>query len=213
MNQGLSLCNIAARTGHATGTNVDEYVDPTNPVRSFPAANALHGNQNLKAKPVLPELSAVGMHNRSQWIALIDAAFLVSVPSSKAEGEHFVILELIMASMIRHYENILRECGEGSRFVSDLQKAAKNINLTDAAHPSLPPKLVLLEWSKAIQSDLKMRMLQEDVETTDPDGTKDHSLIAHMAKDLADLKQSNNEVVIEVAAQKATIIDQDKIMV
>eukprot|EP00956_Cyclotella_meneghiniana_P002525 scaffold2885_cov62-Cyclotella_meneghiniana.AAC.2 len=52
---GLSIFNVSSRTGHSTGTTIDNYIDPSNPVTSFPAANALHGVTTLTALPVLPQ--------------------------------------------------------------------------------------------------------------------------------------------------------------
>jgi hypothetical protein len=60
----------------------------------FPAANALHGNRTLSALPVLPQMNAVGAHNRPQWDALIEKVFVVNVPDFLADGRHRVILEV-----------------------------------------------------------------------------------------------------------------------
>eukprot|EP00804_Cyclotella_cryptica_P012195 CCRYP_009881-RA/>CCRYP_009881-RA protein AED:0.04 eAED:0.01 QI:0/0/0/1/1/1/2/0/500 len=143
--------------GHSTGTTVDNYIDPSNPVTSFPAANALHGVTTLTALPVLPEMNAVGRHNRPQWEALIDRVFAVNVPHFMPDGRHRVILEVCLASMIRHYESVLEKCGAQSLFVTKLTEAATEVRLRDDAHPGLAPPIVLLEWSKTIRSDFKMR--------------------------------------------------------
>eukprot|EP00956_Cyclotella_meneghiniana_P041727 scaffold237351_cov53-Cyclotella_meneghiniana.AAC.1 len=90
---GLSIFNVSSRTGHSTGTTIDNYIDPSNPVTSFPAANALHGVTTLTALPVLPEMNAVGRHNRPQWEALIGRVFAVNVPHFMPDGRHRVILE------------------------------------------------------------------------------------------------------------------------
>jgi hypothetical protein len=70
MRTGLTITNMSARTGHAIGI-FDIYTDHSNPVTSFPAANALHGNPDLNAMPVLPRMDAVGARNRPQWFNCI----------------------------------------------------------------------------------------------------------------------------------------------
>jgi len=61
----ITLFMVVARTGHATGAVVDAYLDAMNPLRSLPAANALHGNA-LNMNPVMPNIDAVGKGNRQQ---------------------------------------------------------------------------------------------------------------------------------------------------
>jgi hypothetical protein len=74
----------------STGTTTDDYVDPMNPCRSLPAANALHQNTTLYAKPVLPQMEAVGRQNHSQWKALMDKAFIISVYRNSYQMESTV---------------------------------------------------------------------------------------------------------------------------
>lgn len=88
-------------------------------------------------------------------------------------------------------------------------KAAQDINLHNDQHPGLPPKRVLLEWSKKIKSDVATRSRIEKVRAMDPDGSADQSLLAEMADDIKVLKQNNNDVVLEVATQTAIIIAQE----
>jgi hypothetical protein len=140
------LKRIMLKIFKTAAPNIKEYIDPSNPVTSFPAANALHGNRTLSALPLLPHMNAVGAHNHPQWEALIEKAFVVNVPDFSADGRHRVILEVCLASMIRHYESILHKCGAHCRFASDLANAAKEMKLHDDAHPNLTPELVLLEW-------------------------------------------------------------------
>ena len=88
-------------------------------------------------------------------------------------------------------------------------KAAQDINLHNDQHPGLPPKRVLLEWSKKIKSDVATRSRIEKVRVMDPDGSADQSLLVEMADDIKVLKQNNNDVVLEVATQTAIIIAQE----
>ncbi|KAL3785836.1 hypothetical protein HJC23_012391 [Cyclotella cryptica] len=202
---GLSIFNVSSRTGHSTGTTVDNYIDPSNPVTSFPAANALHGVTTLTALPVLPEMNAVGRHNRPQWEALIDRVFAVNVPHFMPDGRHRVILEVCLASMIRHYESVLEKCGAQSLFVTKLTEAATEVRLRDDAHPGLAPPIVLLEWSKTIRSDFKMRSRLERIKAMDPDGTRDKTLMAEMASDLKELKNARATLCLNWQARRQSL--------
>jgi hypothetical protein len=49
----ITLFVVCARSGHFTGTSLESYMDPMNPLHSLPAANALHRNITLNMKPVM----------------------------------------------------------------------------------------------------------------------------------------------------------------
>ncbi|KAL3795495.1 hypothetical protein ACHAWO_003295 [Cyclotella atomus] len=132
MNSGLSIFNLSARSGHSLGVAMQDYVDQNNPAASFPAANALHGQRTLSAIPVLPDFNAVGSSNRNQWVALVKAAFVITIPDFMPGGRHSIILEVMMASM-----------------------AVESIKLYDVQLPLLTPDLVLVEWSKKLSQDYK----------------------------------------------------------
>jgi hypothetical protein len=193
MNSGLSIFNLSARSGHSLGVAMQDYVDQNNPAASFPAANALHGQRTLSAIPVLPDFNAVGSSNRNQWVALVKAAFVITIPDFMPGGRHSIILEVMMASMVRHFEKIKETCGRRCRFVSDLIKAAESIKLHDVQHPLLTPELVLVEWSKKLSQDYKERERKNKIEAMDPRGTQQNHLLVQMADDLKRLIESRND--------------------
>lgn len=106
----ITLFMVCARSGHSTGTSPESYMDPMNPLRSLPAANALHGNA-LNMKPVMPKMNAVGSANREQVENFMDKVFLVDATDFKRGGRLNIILETCFASMIRHLPEIVRLCG------------------------------------------------------------------------------------------------------
>ena len=73
---------------------MDTYLDEMNPLRSLPAANALHGNP-LNMKPVMPDIyAAVGKAHQEQVKKLMDELFAVDVPEFKRGGRLNIILDI-----------------------------------------------------------------------------------------------------------------------
>mmetsp|Transcript_10357 Transcript_10357/g.17598 ORF Transcript_10357/g.17598 Transcript_10357/m.17598 type:complete len:493 (+) Transcript_10357:230-1708(+) len=208
----ITLFMVVARTGHATGAVVDAYLDAMNPLRSLPAANALHGNA-LNMNPVMPNIDAVGKGNRQQVEKLMDALFLIGVPDFQRGQKLNIILETCFASMIRHLPEIVRLCGGHCLFASTLFNAAEKIGLTDARFPGQDPKSVLLEWSKMVGDDYKVKFDLKNVEAMGPttqDSGAMYKMLSHVAGDVKELKNEKKEQELQVANLKAMVAYQNQ---
>ena len=136
--------------------------------------------------------------------------FLVSVPEFQEDGELRIVLEVCLASMLRHYQSIREKCGGHCRFISDLVNGAMAVKLRDDQYPELTPDLVLLEWSKKIQIHFNNESRKERIKAMDPEGTNGNSLLVEMSENISKLTENNNNILLEVATQKSTIIDLEK---
>ncbi len=212
MASDITLFMVCARTGHSTGFTVDTYLDDMHPLRSLPAANALHGNV-LNMKPVMPDINAVGEGNRGQVDKLMDELFAVDVPLFQRGGELRIILEHCFAAMVRHLPEMLRLCGGHCLVVSTLFKAADRIGLTDARFPDKVGRLVLLEWARFVADDYKKKFLENKLNAMGP-STQDHGvmfkMLSQIADDVSEMKEKNTEQELELANQKAIIACQAK---
>ena len=85
MSSFITLFMVYTRSGHWSGTCLESYMDEMNPLRSMPAANALHANP-LNMEPIMPDIDAVGGGNREQVEALLDGLFVVDMPDFKRGG-------------------------------------------------------------------------------------------------------------------------------
>lgn len=208
----ITFFMVVARTGHATGAVVDAYLDAMNPLRSLPAANALHGNA-LNMNPVMPNIDAVGKGNRQQVEKLMDALFLIGVPDFQRGQKLNSILETCFASMIRHLPEIVRLGGGHCLFASTLFNAAEKIALTDARFPGQDPKSVLLEWSKMVGDDYKEKFDLKNVEAMGPttqDSGAMYKMLSHVAGDVKELKDEKKDQELQLANQKANSIGQSE---
>jgi len=194
MASHITLFNVCARSGHSSGLTVDTYLDEMNPLRSLPAANALHGNP-LNMKPVMPDIyAAVGKAHQEQVNKLMDELFAVDVPDFKRGGRLNIILDICFSAMMRHLPEIVRLCGGHCLVVSTFFNAADKIGLSDARFPDKAPRVVLLEWCKMVGDDYKKKFDQKKLEAMGPSvqdgGGAMFNMLSQIASDVAEMKES-----------------------
>ena len=210
MTSFITIIEVCARSGHSTGTCIESYMDAMNPLRSLPAANALHGNP-LNMKPVMPQMDAVGRPNREQVEKLMDELFRVDVPEFQRGKRLNIILEICCASLIRHLPEIVRLCGGHCLVASTLFQAAEKIGLKDARFPNRDPSGVLLEWSKIVGEDYKQNFNTKKLEAIGPsthDSSAMYKMLSQVAGDVKELKDSKKDLELELASQKGVVAYQ-----
>ena len=160
----ITLFMVCAHSGHSTGTSLESYMDPMNPLHSLPAANALHRN-TLNMKPAIPKMDAIGTANQEQGEKLMEALFVINVPDFQPGKRLNIILETCFASMIHQLPEIVRLCSGHCLVASTLFNSAEKIGLTDLRFPDLDPKSVLLPRSKMVYDDYKEMFDVKNIET------------------------------------------------
>ena len=60
LHPGVGVFEACSRSGYATETNLDSYLDKMNPARGIPAANEFIGKANINEKIIVPSLSPIG---------------------------------------------------------------------------------------------------------------------------------------------------------
>jgi hypothetical protein len=202
----ITLFQATARTGHSTGTNVDSYLDRKNPARALPAANAIHGKKNLFTESVVPKLDSIGESNSAAFKALMNRMFSVNINDFRPGGKHYIILETCALSLIRHYPQIIKDCGPQNRITSDLLKHAHNAGIIHFGRPELSPISVLELWSKLINDDVDQRTKINTVNAMENDSPNSalFSLMADIARDMKEVKGQHRELVWELSSSKAT---------
>jgi len=166
MHSDANIFMVSSRSGHKIQQGFFPYLDRKNPVRGLPAALALHDHKHVKGEVILPNLTAVGSLNQQKVRALLKRVFAVNIPAFMPATEHneagrlFVVLEICLASLIRHYNNLtkVKRCrGETNVIVDGLLRHAEAVRVTEAGQPNLSCHEVLCLWSNRISSDCTTR--------------------------------------------------------
>ena len=228
MYPGISIFEATALTGHSVG-NLKSYLDQRNIVKALPAANALHQNKSLYVEPVLPTLESInagpGGANEEAFKRLVQHMFTVSIKDFQPGHKHYIILVTCALSLIRHYQDIISECGVSNFITSQLFTAAKNAKITDGESLYNPysnsTAAVIERWSSLMKEDISRRQKVKDAEALKSDHTnsvlvglltsiagdvkdqKDQSAV--LVRDLATAKSSQAQLIEQLEANKASI--------
>ncbi|KAG7372875.1 hypothetical protein IV203_033599 [Nitzschia inconspicua] len=173
LHRELSVFAGCARSGHSTGTTVDDYIDDNNPAYGLQAGMARRGYQdlasNLKAKIEVPRLEALGVEVAASVDELLSKVFIVHVPHfKKGQGKLHGVLRICLASLILYYPDVAKECGGGGNIIcTSLNKAAREAQIFDHRYGDTSPEALLGEWSKLIASDLASRRMPIPVINSD----------------------------------------------
>ena len=212
MYPGISVFEATALTGHSIG-NLRSYLDQRNIVKALPAANALHENKSLYTEPVLPTLKSInagpGGANEEAFKKLVQHMFTVSIEDFQPGHKHYIILVTCALSLIRHYQDIISECGPGNFITSQLFMHAKNARITDGGSPYNPytnTAIVIERWSSLIKEDIRCRQKVKDAEALKSDHTNSTlvGLLTSIATDVEDQKDQSAVLVRDLATAKSS---------
>jgi hypothetical protein len=84
--------DLAGRSGHATGTSIDSYLDKSYIVGGLRGAMALNGFNDVDADIKVPRLEALGAHASTAAQQLMSKLFVVSVATFSMRGELHIVL-------------------------------------------------------------------------------------------------------------------------
>lgn len=171
MHRDISEAETIARSGHATGSNIDKYIDRFNPTLNLPGAMALAGYSECHRIPSPPRFSAIGDYVMEDVQRLIDELFVISVPAMKRGGDLRPFLVSTAASMVMYHCDIKKDFGLHHPIVTKLEDAASKAKITDGASPSPSTTGVLEFWSKKILSDFIAKNDECDLSFGCPDKT------------------------------------------
>ena len=193
------LFETVARSGHATGINIDYYTDKKNPERSLPGARVLSGWKDAYAPNRVPRLESIGYHNKAAVRRLMDVLFVVSVDYFKPGKQLFVVLKIITASLIMYHQQVTLDLGPSNAVSTFMRDAARKAAVTDPQFPNIGPEATLMEWSKIVRKDFKS--INPEISNAKADLNTMASAINQMSALISTL---NQEVIglKSVAAQK-----------
>jgi hypothetical protein len=215
LHRELSIFEGCARSGHSTGTTVDDYVDEQNPGYGLKAGMARCGYNNLasnlREKIQVPRLEALGVDVADSADRLLCDTFIVNVPHfKKGEGKLHAVLRVCLASLILYYPDVAKECGGCNVICKSLNNAARNAKVHDSRFGNISPEALLVEWSKIIADDLAKRRMS--VSTVNPDlvsiasaQTQLLTMVTELTKQVHSLATRNTDLENKIAAQSSEL--------
>lgn len=117
---------------------------------------ALHGKKNLHTPAVTPSLDALGV-DKDCALRLMDEIFQCNIPKFEEGEELYVLREIMLASLLMHHRQLIKDCSAVNIVSSTLLEAAQRINITCSDSPGLPSDQVLRRWSESIEKDFQER--------------------------------------------------------
>mmetsp|Transcript_26075 Transcript_26075/g.52392 ORF Transcript_26075/g.52392 Transcript_26075/m.52392 type:complete len:322 (+) Transcript_26075:393-1358(+) len=135
--------------------------------------------------------------------------FTVSIEDFQPGHKHYIILVTCALSLIRHYQDIISECGPGNFITSQLFMHAKNARITDGGSPYNPytnTAIVIERWSSLIKEDIRCRQKVKDAEALKSDHTNSTlvGLLTSIATDVEDQKDQSAVLVRDLATAKSS---------
>jgi hypothetical protein len=152
--QALDACG---RSGHATGTSLDSYLDKTYILRGLRGGKALCKFKDIDADIKVPRLECLGAHTADAVRDLIREMFVVSVIAFLPAGSLHVVLRTCAASLIMYHRSVTKEFGDQNAVVSALRNAARKAEIKDLIFPNHSSESILDKWSDIIQKDFEAR--------------------------------------------------------
>jgi len=215
------LCNhpnirgldAAGRSGHATGTSIDAYLDKSYIDRGLRGGKALAGFKDVNLEVKVPRLECLGDAASESTQKLMEHLYVVSPPLDKlfcAGGQLRIVLKTCSASLIMYHQTVMRQFGLTNAVVTKLREAARRANISDARFPSLSPESLLDRWSEIIMRDFQER--NPAIVRATPDGEKT-AIVLNQHTDLllklhtmvSEMQRSNEESGQRITSQERTI--------
>lgn len=181
------LFETVARTGHATGINIDYYTDKNNVERSLIGARVLSGWGDTHRITKVPRLECLGVGNKEAVRRLMDQMFVISVDFFNPRGRLFPVIKTVGASMVMYHNQVTDDLGPGNAVTTKMEECARLAAIVDPRFPSLSPEATLVEWSKIIREDFESRNPEIAIASANLESMS--SSINQMAACITSLKQ------------------------
>ena len=214
MHGCINVFEACARSGHSTGTTLDEYLDEKNALRGLKAAMARCCYKNLTTdldrRIHVPRLSSLGGEALEYAMLLMDDVFLVSVPHFQQQGKLRAVLAICMATLILYHPQVAKECGGGNIICKALNESARRVKIKDLRFPEHSPEALLLEWSTIIADDLTKRRsddLQAKPDLVSIAATLNQTLamVTELVNTVHSLERNNAHLESKFAAQSSEL--------
>ncbi len=211
MFPNISVFQATALTGHSIG-NLRSYLDARNIVKALPAANAIHQNKSLYTESVLPTLQSIKAHpggaNEEVFKKLMSSMFTVNIEDFSPGGKHYIILVTCALSLIRHYRNIIKDCGAANVITRKLISHASTVNLSHLGNPYSKPAGCIETWCDLINADILKRQKIKEAEALKDDHKNSviMGLMTSIATDVKEQKDQSAGLVDNLATARSTEI-------
>ena len=189
----MTLFYLCGLSGHATNTS-DSYLDNNDIGRAMPGVNALHGKKNLHTPAVTPSLDALGV-DKDCALRLMDEIFQCNIPKFEEGEELYVLREIMLASLLMHHRQLIKDCSAVNIVSSTLLDAARRINITCSDSSGLPSDQVVRRWSECIEKDFQERSTLARLSVMDESGKEMYVLVASLLESIRELKRSNESLI------------------
>jgi hypothetical protein len=194
-HHGCDVLDVCGRSGHATGTSLDSYMDMSYIPRSLPGAKILNQYTNLQADIKVPRLECLAPDTHDSVNRLIDSLFVVSIAKFKRGGELHIVLRTCAASLVMYHKMVTQELGTSNAVATKLRNAARNAGITDSRFPNTPTEFILDQWSELIWKDFNDRNPEMAIASAD-------------MSQIALVLNQNNQVLMEM---KTMLVEVSKV--
>ena len=165
----ITIFDEAARTGHTTGTSIDNYRDKTLPTHGLRCAKLLAKMGDVNGSICVPTFEALGTNNYNMARLFMRALFPNEVNIFGDNEALEPILEICCASMIMFHNDVVGDIGYSNIVPSIMYDAAVKVQLHDQNLPMTDPRNTLKEWSKKTKLYIKEKRTKASFCTGDID--------------------------------------------
>ena len=165
----ITIFDEAARTGHTTGTSIDNYRDKTLPTHGLRCAKLLAKMGDVNGPICVPTFEALGTNNYNMARLFMHALFPNEVNIFGDNKALEPILEICCASMIMFHNDVVGDIGYSNIVPSIMYNAAVKVQLHDQNLPMTDPRNTLKEWSKLTKLYIKEKRTKASFCTGDID--------------------------------------------
>jgi hypothetical protein len=199
--------DVTGRSGHATGTSLDSYLDKTYIVRGLRGGKALSNFKDIDADVKVPRLECLGAHTVAAVQALISKLFVVSVPAFLPEGSLHMVLRTCTASLIMYHRRVTADFGYVDAVVTKLRNSARSATITDTRFPNKSPESILDDWSIIIMKDYEDR--NPEMAQATPDMVQLAAVLNQQSQLLMQLTAGMSDIKAELVSEQRKNSDLD----
>ena len=189
--RGLDACG---RSGHATGTSIDSYLDKTFIARGLCDGKALGGFMDVDADIKVPRLECLGVHTEVAIQELMKQLFVVSVPSFLPRGSLHVVLRTCTASLTMYHRMVTQELRSANAVATKLRNSARSALITDTCFPNKSPESLLDDWSDIIKTDYQER--NPEIARATPDAIQMATVMNQQTKLMIQMKSMMGDMQV-----------------
>ena len=216
----LSVFDVCAISGHALPQNtLPSYVDFMNPQHGIAARNLLNGRKDIGAEIIQPSLMLIteGMADGDAFIdALLEEMYHTNIPEFMPDGHLRPVLELMAASVIRHQNQLIKDCKVTNQITSamvDVIDELRKKGLLPANFSATSNLNALLHFSTVIEDKYTEDVKSTQIKRMGGPGSPSAELynkISDMDANIKTLIEDRHRLLMEVTNSRGVLSEMEQ---